>query len=484
MKKILIQTFSSGIDSTTTIYKAIKKDNFDLVIPINFTYGQKNVIETTNQKHLIEMIQSELNTPKEINSILKRTKVLNVNNINIEKMFDDGMNLYGELRDSNIIKEKTGTEYYTPMRNLLFSTIGAMLGELAALGMNEECEVYVGIGVHKHSNIYKKDYWDITPEFVNRLNSLFQLNDTMPLKLYAPYANNTKAELVSDSIRLGVPYLNTWTCYNPSIKDASAVPCLECEACREREKAFLANNIYNGNAYSCYIEDGDKDEESDDKLDNIDVYPNNNTIVDDINNTIVDDINIDDIYNKVRLNIWVQKAENLTTVYSIFNENNTVSISFDFAELEFNGYINKDLIDASSDLQQVIVKINTKLAELNNNYYVELDIEDYKEIFQNGSKTFLEKEELNWIVHPTKNQTVCCKTKDDIYHFSISFNFEIMKFECNITKKDNFNFYNSSNKNLAYLLEDLEDFISWEDIWEDSELVLNLEKEDFIDLVS
>jgi len=59
-----------------------------------------------------------------------------------------------------------------------------------------------------------------------------------------------------------------------------------------------------------------------------------------------------------------------------------------------------------------------------------------------------------------------------------------MKFECNITKKDNFNFYNSSNKNLAYLLEDLEDFISWEDIWEDSELVLNLEKEDFIDLVS
>ncbi len=241
-KKILIQSFSSGIDSTTTIYQAME-DSFDMIIPVNYTYGQKNIVETVNQKQLIKTIQK------------KFPKLMDVLSINIESMFPDGMNLYQNLRDSDIIKEKTGTEYYTPMRNMLFSTIAAMVGELAALNENEEYQVYVGIGVHRHSDIYAKDYWDITPEFVKRLNYLFALNDNIELKLYAPFQYCTKTELIEKAIKYNVPYKDTWTCYNPSIKDGVAIPCLECEACLERELAFKNCGVDDGNNYQVQLED-------------------------------------------------------------------------------------------------------------------------------------------------------------------------------------------------------------------------------------
>jgi len=243
-KKILIQSFSSGIDSTTTIYKAINEDDFDLVVPINYIYGQKNIIETINQFNLFEKMEKTFGD-----------KITNVVTVNIEAMFSNGMDFYKLLRDSNTIKEKTGTEYYTPMRNLLFSTIASMLGELYALHQEEEVEIYIGIGVHKHSDIYEKDYWDITPEFVNKLDQLFALNDNISLKLYAPYKDKTKTELVKNALELNVPYRSTWTCYNPSEKDGAAIPCLECESCKERELAFNNNNIMDGNNYMVQLDE-------------------------------------------------------------------------------------------------------------------------------------------------------------------------------------------------------------------------------------
>lgn len=241
-KKILIQTFSSGIDSTTTIYKA-SEQKFDFIFPINYIYGQKNLIETKQQESLIKIIQKDLEN------------IGDVTTINIESMFHSGMDLYKKIRDSKIIKEKTGTEYYTPMRNMLFSTIAAMIGELISLEKDEEYDVYIGIGVHKHSDIYEKDYWDITPEFIEALANVFKLNDNINLKLYAPYKYNTKTELIKDSLRLNVPYKETWTCYNPNVKEKVAVPCLECEACLEREKAFINNDVNDGNNYICQLED-------------------------------------------------------------------------------------------------------------------------------------------------------------------------------------------------------------------------------------
>ena len=51
MKKIVIVSHSGGLDSSVLIAKAISM-GYD-VQPINFNYGQKNLIEITAQKNVI-----------------------------------------------------------------------------------------------------------------------------------------------------------------------------------------------------------------------------------------------------------------------------------------------------------------------------------------------------------------------------------------------------------------------------------------------
>jgi 7-cyano-7-deazaguanine synthase len=125
-----------------------------------------------------------------------------------------------------------------------------MIGEVAAIASNLT-EIRVGLGVHKHETY--KNYWDITPEFVNRLNHLLELNDTMNVSMYAPYASFTKEDIVRDAVRLGVPYKKTWTCYDPVVQltpnGVKYSPCLKCEACVERQQAGVHAGVSDVNSY-------------------------------------------------------------------------------------------------------------------------------------------------------------------------------------------------------------------------------------------
>ena len=56
--------------------------------------------------------------------------------------------------------------------------------------------VALGLGIHKHSDVYARDYWDISPEFAYRLQNLLELNDVVEVELYAPYAHKYKKDIV------------------------------------------------------------------------------------------------------------------------------------------------------------------------------------------------------------------------------------------------------------------------------------------------
>jgi 7-cyano-7-deazaguanine synthase in queuosine biosynthesis len=151
---------------------------------------------------------------------------------------------FQKARDTGIIGDKTNLEYYMPFRNLTFASICGMIGELMAL-YEEYDEVLIGLGVHLHSEgNYSKNYWDITPEFVNKLNAVMELNDSLTFGVFAPYKDGFKDQIVKDAKTLDVPYQLTWTCYNPKKEvtefldnniEVTATPCLECESCKERE---------------------------------------------------------------------------------------------------------------------------------------------------------------------------------------------------------------------------------------------------------
>jgi 7-cyano-7-deazaguanine synthase len=230
---------SGGLDSSTLAMKAIE-DNFT-ILPININYGQKNEVEQLAFRKIIDFFKRNFDD-----------KILDPIDIDLTSVMDTSLKTWQYLRDSGTMSKETDMEYYTPSRNLLFSTIAAVIGEIAALALDLK-ELKIGLGVHKHSQ-YDRDYWDISPEFINRLNQLLELNDCMQVSMYAPYANNTKDEIVNDAVRLGLPYEMTWTCYNPvkkiNLNGTFYKPCLKCEACKERALAGEKANVLNINRYT------------------------------------------------------------------------------------------------------------------------------------------------------------------------------------------------------------------------------------------
>ena len=243
MKKLLILSMSGGLDSTTTAFKAIE-DDFDIQ-PITFDYGQKNYIEMVAQQNISKFMEQKF-----------ENRIKKTISINLNSLIGDTILQYQSLRDNGIIHEKTGEEFYTPNRNLMFMVLCATIGEVIAI-QEDYSEISIGLGIHKHSTEnYKKDYWDITPEFATRLQSLLSLNDSIKIDLYTPFVNEFKSGIIAKAIELNVPLPLTWSCYNPVIiqdefnSDLKRfTPCKVCEACLERDSQAKKIGEYDINEY-------------------------------------------------------------------------------------------------------------------------------------------------------------------------------------------------------------------------------------------
>jgi len=222
MSEVCIISSSGGLDSTTLIYKVLNETKNDIVL-VNFNYGQANLIELKAQ----EKIYNILKDGEFKDRIIFRT-TLNLQTFDIAGLV-------------NMLDQDKEHDYYTPSRNLLFSSIIASFGEAVAIRLGYS-KVYLGLGLHKHTemaygteNKGNSQYWDITPEFAKRLQTVFDLNDMMDMEILAPYIDKFKEDIIKDVKKYNVPYKETWTCYSP-VKDGSIyIPCLKCEACVERD---------------------------------------------------------------------------------------------------------------------------------------------------------------------------------------------------------------------------------------------------------
>jgi 7-cyano-7-deazaguanine synthase len=225
MKKTLcIISSSGGLDSSTLIYKVLNETDWDIVL-VNFNYGQVNKVELIAQENIFNKLKSS--------SFAKR--ILMKASLEIPMFNNIGLVNMQEVQDAD-------HEFYTPSRNLLFSTTIASFGEAVAHKYGYG-KVMLGMGLHKHTDEVYSDgekesqYWDITPKFATELQKVFDLNDQMDLEIYAPYINSFKKDIIKDVLKYQVPYKLTWTCYKPQFDTELFMftPCLECEACKERE---------------------------------------------------------------------------------------------------------------------------------------------------------------------------------------------------------------------------------------------------------
>ena len=96
---------------------------------------------------------------------------------------------------------------------------------------------------------------DATPQFRSAIAHALSLGLAHALRVEAPYADVSKAEIVRRGDGLGVPFELTLSCMNPLVRSsaadtAPAQHCGACIKCRERHDAFLEAGITDTTDYA------------------------------------------------------------------------------------------------------------------------------------------------------------------------------------------------------------------------------------------
>ena len=118
---------------------------------------------------------------------------------------------------------------YVPGRNLIFLSFATAFAEV--IGAND---TFLGINIYDYSG-----YPDCRPEFLEAFQATANLatkagtEDGRSLRYHAPLIQMTKADIVREGTRLGVPWELTWSCYEGGEK-----ACGQCDSCLLRLKGF------------------------------------------------------------------------------------------------------------------------------------------------------------------------------------------------------------------------------------------------------
>jgi 7-cyano-7-deazaguanine synthase len=125
-------------------------------------------------------------------------------------------------------------DVYLPGRNIV------LLGKAGVFCAAAKLERVV-LGTLAHN-----PFPDATPEFRTAMAQALTLGLAHDLRIDAPYAGSSKAEVITRGLSLGVPFELTLSCMNPP---ESRLHCGLCSKCRERHDAFIDLGVADPTVY-------------------------------------------------------------------------------------------------------------------------------------------------------------------------------------------------------------------------------------------
>ena len=220
MKALVL--FSGGLDSSTCLALAIEKYGKENVIALSISYGQKHSKEINAARAVAEYYGTEL-VSLDLAPIFEGSDcaLLEGSNQAIPK---------GDYANQLLSSDGKPVSTYVPFRNGLF------LSCAASVALSRGCGV-IYYGVHS-DDAAGSAYPDCSSDFNDHMSKAISIGSAQQLKVVAPFVDRTKAEVVAQGLRLGVPYELTWSCYEGNDK-----PCGCCGTCIDRAKAFAANGV-------------------------------------------------------------------------------------------------------------------------------------------------------------------------------------------------------------------------------------------------
>jgi 7-cyano-7-deazaguanine synthase len=212
MSKKAICLLSGGLDSATTLYAAIAKGYEIRALTIH--YGQLHERELACAKILAQGLKLEhqvmaLSLPWKGSALL-----------------DASIPMPTGRTDQEMAQSIPVT--YVPARNTIFLSLAASYAEASSSEI-----LLIGANILDYSG-----YPDCRPEYFQSLEETLRLGtkagaEGRHLHIETPLLKLSKKEIIEWGMRLGVPYDQTWSCYQ-----GQKAPCGECDACRLRAKGF------------------------------------------------------------------------------------------------------------------------------------------------------------------------------------------------------------------------------------------------------
>lgn len=221
-----IVVLSGGLDSTTCAYSIAASGRFDTIHLMHFAYGAK------------AQWPEELAVYSTYSDLMHRFKGIRFN-CSVEKL--DWMKALGKstLTDDNlnVTVGERGAETvseWVPARNLVMMSYAAAYSDAhkfdtIVLGLNREEASVFG---------------DNSTEFYHALNKALDFGTISRVQVYCPLSNMMKHHIVREAQRLGVPLINTWSCYKACSDDnGEPIRCGECGPCTNTRRALLMAGI-------------------------------------------------------------------------------------------------------------------------------------------------------------------------------------------------------------------------------------------------
>jgi 7-cyano-7-deazaguanine synthase len=147
----------------------------------------------------------------------------------VDSSFYKGLRGSPSSHGGKIVDSKRGiSRAYVPARNIVFFGMAAAYAETIGAGRL----------VTGHNLGDAERFPDASERFFMAFNELLRLGlktgeGSRRIEVIAPFSKSSKAEVLREAVRLGVPLKDTWSCYNNGTK-----PCGVCYGCRARKEAF------------------------------------------------------------------------------------------------------------------------------------------------------------------------------------------------------------------------------------------------------
>ena len=189
MTQKVVVIYSGGMDSFTVLNKALQQGHE--VYALSFDYGQRHVKELKVAAQVCEKLGVS-------------HKIVDISAIN---QLIGGSSLTDDIEvPEGHYEEESMKSTIVPNRNMILLSLAI--------------------------------YPDCRPEFVQKMDDVCRIANYDAVEIFSPYLNNTKIDILTDGLKMGLDYSQTWTCYNGRDK-----ACGKCGACQERLEAFALNKV-------------------------------------------------------------------------------------------------------------------------------------------------------------------------------------------------------------------------------------------------